>query len=62
MKQSEKPFDAVQMMRQIRDKLSEQIKDMNFEVQKRYMRERLARAWPIGASDTARTERSEDVK
>jgi len=46
MKQSEKPFDAVQMMRQIRDKLSEQIKDMNFEGQKRYMRERLSAKLP----------------
>lgn len=41
MKKTEKPFDAVQMMRGIRDKLSEQFKDLSFEEQKRYMRERL---------------------
>ena len=41
MKKTEKPFDAVQLMRGIRDKLSEQLKDMSFEEQKRYMRERL---------------------
>jgi hypothetical protein len=42
MKKSEKPFDAVQLMRGIRDKLSEQITHMGFEEQKRYMKERLA--------------------
>ena len=41
MKKSEKPFDTVQLMRGIRDKLSEQLKDMSFKEQKRYMRERL---------------------
>ncbi|HJY80063.1 MAG TPA: hypothetical protein VKK81_03135 [Candidatus Binatia bacterium] len=46
MKKSEKPFDAVQLMRQLRDTLSEQMKDMNFEEQKRYMKERLAAARP----------------
>jgi len=44
MKNSEKPFDAVQLMRKIRDKLSEQITHMSFEEQKRYMKERLATA------------------
>ena len=42
MKKSEKSFDAVQMMRQIRDKLSAQCKDMTFEEQKRYIREQLS--------------------
>ena len=42
MKKTEKRFDAVQMMRGIRDKLSEQFKDMSFEGQKRYMKERLS--------------------
>ena len=42
MKKSEKSFDAVQMMRQLRDKLSAQCKDMTFEEQKRYIRERLS--------------------
>jgi hypothetical protein len=46
MKKSEKPFDAVQMMRQLRDTLSERMKDMSFEEQKRYMKERLAAARP----------------
>ena len=42
MKKTEKSFDAVQMMRGIRNKLSEQLKDMSFEEQKRYMREKLS--------------------
>jgi len=42
MKKSEKSFDAVQMMRQIRDRLSTQCKEMTFEEQKRYIRERLS--------------------
>ena len=44
MKNNKKPFDAVQLMRGIRDKLSEQIARMSFEEQKRYMKERLATA------------------
>jgi hypothetical protein len=42
MKKSEKSFDAVQMMRQIRDKLSAQCQEMTFEEQKQYIRERLS--------------------
>ena len=42
MKTSEKSFDAVQMMRQIRDRLSAQCKEMTFEEQKQYIRERLS--------------------
>ena len=42
MKKSEKSFDAVQMMRQLRDKLSAQCQDMTFEEQKQYIRERLS--------------------
>lgn len=41
MKKSEKSFDAVKMMREIRDKLSIQFRDMSFEEQKQYLRERL---------------------
>jgi hypothetical protein len=41
MKKSEKPFDAVEMMREIRDKLSMQFQEMSFEEQQQYMRERL---------------------
>jgi hypothetical protein len=42
MKKNEKTFDAVQMMRQIRDRLSAQCKEMTFEEQKQYIRERLS--------------------
>ncbi len=42
MKKNKKSFDAVHMMRRIRDSLSEQCKDMTFEEQKQYMRERLS--------------------
>ena len=42
MKKREKPFDAVRMMREIRDRLSEQCKEMTFEEQKQYMNERLS--------------------
>jgi len=42
MKKNEKSFDAVQMMRQIRDRLSAQCQEMTFEEQKRYIRERLS--------------------
>ena len=41
MKKSEKPFDAVEMMREIRDKLSLQFQEMSFEEQQQYLRERL---------------------
>ncbi len=38
---SEKEFDAVKMMREIRDNLSEEFKKMNYEEQKRYIRKRI---------------------
>jgi len=41
MGKHKKTFDAVQTMRDIRDRLSEQFKHMSFAEQKRYMRERL---------------------
>ena len=41
MKKSEKQFDAVKMMREIRDRLSNQFRDMSFEEQKQYIRERI---------------------
>ncbi len=41
MRKSEKNFDAVKMVRQIRDRLSEQFKDMDFQEQKQYIREHL---------------------
>ena len=37
----EKKFDAVQMMREIRDKLSEEFMNMSFEEQKKYLTEAL---------------------
>ena len=42
MKKREEPFDAVRMMREMRDRLSEQCKEMTFEEQKQYMRQRLS--------------------
>ncbi len=38
---SEKKFDAVKMMREIRDKLSKEFENMNYEEQKRYIKERI---------------------
>ncbi len=40
MKSKEK-FDAVKMMREIRDKLSEKFINMSYEEQKRYIEERV---------------------
>ena len=37
----EKDFDAVKMMRESRDKISEETVNMNFEELKKYMNERL---------------------
>ena len=42
MKKNKKSFDAVHMMREIRDRLSEQYNDMTFEEQKQYIKERLS--------------------
>ena len=41
METSNKPFDAVQMMRSIRDKLGKQISGMTFEEEQTYIRQRL---------------------
>ena len=38
---SEKKFDAVKMMREIRDKLSKEFVNMNYEEQKRCIWERI---------------------
>ncbi|MFQ5891987.1 MAG: hypothetical protein ACE5HW_04255 [Candidatus Methanofastidiosia archaeon] len=35
---SEKKFDAVKMMREIRDKLSREFMNMNYKEQKRYIK------------------------
>lgn len=41
MAKIEKQFDAVQMMRSIRDRMSEEIRDMTFEEEEAYIRQRL---------------------
>ncbi|MBA7547731.1 hypothetical protein ES705_40167 [subsurface metagenome] len=38
---SEKKFDAVKIMRKIRDKLSKEFESMNYQEQKRYIKERI---------------------
>jgi hypothetical protein len=40
---NEKPFDAVQTMREIRDRISREIAGMTFDEEKRWMQEKLAR-------------------
>lgn len=40
-KKSEKKFDAVKMMREIRDKLSKEFMNMSYDEQKRYIKENL---------------------
>jgi len=39
---SEKKFDAVKTMREVRDRLSDQFKNMSFEEQKQYIRRRVS--------------------
>ena len=39
---SEKEFDAVKMMREIRDKLSKEFENTSYEEQKKYIREKKA--------------------
>ncbi|WP_420129926.1 hypothetical protein [Longimicrobium sp.] len=41
---SEKKFDSVRMMREARERISEDIQGMTFEQEKAYIRERLQRA------------------
>jgi hypothetical protein len=38
---NEKKFDAVKMMREIRDKLSKEFVNMSYDEQKRYIKEKL---------------------
>jgi len=52
MKKHKKTFDAVQTMRDIRDRLSERFKHLSFAEQKRYMRERLGVKSPARARDS----------
>jgi len=41
MTKNKKKFDAVKTMREIRDRLSDRFKDMSFEEEKCYIRERI---------------------
>lgn len=41
---SEKKFDSVRMMREARERISQDIKGITFEQEKAYIRERLQRA------------------
>ena len=41
-KREKKSFDSVQMMREIRDKISSETQDMSFEELKAYMQKRLS--------------------
>lgn len=45
-----KKFDAVKMMREIRDKLSEKFVNMSYEEQKKYIEERIRQKAEIKAS------------
>lgn len=56
MKRNKKPFDAVQMMRQIRDRLSEECKDMTFDQQQQRIRERLGGKLPKERPGTQATQ------
>jgi len=38
---SDKKFDAVKMMREIRDKLSKEFMNLSYEEQKKYIKERI---------------------
>jgi len=38
-----KRFDAVQFMRQVRDKMSEEMRDMSFEEQQQYIEQRASK-------------------
>lgn len=42
IKKKEKSFDSVQMMREIRDKISQETQDMTFEQLKEYIKIKLA--------------------
>ena len=41
IKKKDKEFDSVQMMRDIRNRLSETIRDMDYKTQKEYIRKQL---------------------
>jgi hypothetical protein len=49
-KKTEKKFDAVKMMREIRDNVSSETQDMSFEELKKYLKKQIAESKlkPIG--------------
>ena len=51
---AEKPFDAVRMMRQIREEIGKQVRDMTFEQEQWYIRKRLHEESPGRILDTRR--------
>lgn len=61
MAKSEKSFDAVRMMRTIRNELNEQLRGMTFAEQQAYIRDRLRprSTGPIAGARTARREPDE---
>ncbi|MBP1638293.1 MAG: hypothetical protein H6Q18_1082 [Bacteroidetes bacterium] len=48
MKKNEKKFDCVKMMREIRDKISQETQNMNFEELKYYINSQTKGLKPIG--------------
>ena len=56
MRKYEETFDAVQTMRDIRDRLSERFKNMSFAEQKRCIQERLS----VKSPSTQNTKSQED--
>jgi hypothetical protein len=51
MSKDEKKFDAVQMMREIRDKISIETQNMTFEELKAYIKKRLAEPQTAGSHE-----------
>jgi hypothetical protein len=53
-KKTEKKFDAVKMMREIRDKVSSETQNMSFEELKAYLKNQIAESKlkPIGSSNS----------
>ena len=64
METSDKQFDAVRMMRSLRDALGEQLRGLTFEEQREYLRNRLrsptARSLFRDASDNPRAPSDDD--
>lgn len=54
----EKPFDAVQTMRQIREELSREPEGKTFEQQKRYIRERVRVPYAPEAQEPSEAEKA----